>query len=79
MDNVLKPCPFCGGKAYIQKLTSGYTGSGEFIAGYEVGCKTCNIKFKAESRFALIDGQPVFKTNGYDRCVEQWNRRADNG
>lgn len=73
----LKPCPFCGGKAEIREFANGHNGNGEFVAKYEVGCKKCNIKFLFESRFVLKNGQPEFIQNGYDKCVEAWNRRAN--
>ena len=45
MNNELKPCPFCGGKAEIREYANGHKGSGEFTANYEVGCNKCKIKF----------------------------------
>ena len=41
-----------------------------------VGCKDCKIKFLRESKFSLINGHPVFSNNGYDECIDAWNRRA---
>lgn len=29
-----------------------------------------------DSRFVLENGIPKFKENGYEKCVEAWNRRA---
>ena len=77
MGEKLKPCPFCGGKATIREFACGSTGNGEFSASYEVGCKDCKIKFLRESKFSLIDGHPVFSENGYDECIDAWNRRAN--
>lgn len=75
----LKPCPFCGAKAYLREYGNGHRGTGEFIANYEVGCEKCKIHFRYESLFTLVNGQPQFSRNGYDMCIEAWNRRADNG
>lgn len=77
MNDKLKPCPFCGGEATIREFACGSTGNGEFSASYEVGCKDCKIKFLRESKFSLINGHPVFSKNGYDECINAWNRRAN--
>lgn len=71
----LKPCPFCGGKAYIREYAHGHGGNGCFNASYECGCSNCKIAFKANSEFSLKNGYPVFSVNGYEKCVEAWNRR----
>lgn len=78
MNNELKPCPFCGGKAEIREYANGHKGSGEFTANYEVGCNKCKIKFHFETIFVLKNGQPKFIQNGYDKCIESWNRRTEN-
>lgn len=77
MNLILKPCPFCGNEASIREYSCGHSGNGEFIAGYNVGCKDCKIKFVYESRFRLANGQPIFSVNGYDECVKAWNRRVN--
>lgn len=72
----LKPCPFCGAEAMMREFSCGHGGNGEFSAMYEVGCNECKIKFVRESKFRLINGHPVFSVNGYDECIEAWNRRV---
>ena len=74
----LKPCPFCGGEATVREYAHGHAGSGEFTASYEVKCPDCQIRFQFDSHFSLVNGQPVFKQNGYEKCVEAWNRRVSN-
>ena len=76
MGDKLKPCPFCGGEATIREFACGSAGNGWFSASYEVGCKDCKIKFLRESKFSLINGHPVFSKNGYDECIDAWNRRV---
>lgn len=71
----LKPCPFCGGQAEITKTGTGYS-SGEFSATYEVGCKSCKIRFRGTSYFVIKDGTPTISIDGYKECIELWNRRA---
>lgn len=72
----LKPCPFCGSNASMRQYASGHKGNGEFSAQYEVGCGKCKVYFRFESIFSLESGQPKFKQNGYDMCIEAWNRRG---
>lgn len=79
MQNKLKPCPFCGGKANIREFSCSHSGSGEFSAEYEAGCGTCKIYFRAKSIFTLRNGQPDFAQNGYDKVIEAWNRRKEDG
>lgn len=77
-EKKLKECPFCGGKAEIKEFSNGHKGNGEFTANYKVGCQKCNIYFQFQSMFVLDKGQPKFIQNGYEKCIETWNRRADN-
>lgn len=78
MKPELKPCPFCGEKANMREYGSGHSGNGEFTASYEVKCSGCGIAYHFDSKFTLVNGQPVFKQNGHEKCVETWNRRASN-
>lgn len=71
----LKPCPFCGGEAVIEKVSSGYNCRGGFIETYKAGCITCKIYFKRESEFYMENTQPVFMKNGYEDAVKAWNTR----
>ena len=79
MTTELKPRPFCGGKAEMREYANGHKGSGEFTASYEVKCPKCKIYFHYDSVFTLKKGQPVFEQNGYEKCIEAWNRREDDG
>lgn len=74
MEN-LKPCPFCGGEAYIKRIGYGHNGLGKFVETYEIGCKACSIRFTKESIFKMEKGQPVYHKNGYEDCVKAWNTR----
>ena len=78
MDNELKPCPFCGGEASITQTSKGYC-SGEFSAGYEVGCSSCRIRFRGTSYFVIKNGTPVVSVDGYKECIAAWNRRVSDG
>ena len=62
-QNELKPCPFCGGKAFL------------FVDdGVRVMCEECNSSTKI-----LIDRLSGNKPmgNATNRVIEIWNRRPD--
>ena len=71
----LKPCPFCGGKAEITETASGH-GSREFTMEYRIGCQSCRVYFRRETRLRIEGGKPVFIVNGYQEAINDWNRRA---
>lgn len=59
----LKPCPFCGGEAYIYSFpvsvsTTGYA--------YYVKCKTCYAEYNFPQETKM-------------EAVADWNRRAEDG
>lgn len=76
-DRALKPCPFCGGEAYIM-LVEKKSGV-DFGATFEVGCNRCECSFREESRWHIDYGRLRTDKDGYMDCLERWNRRADNG
>ena len=74
----LKPCPFCGMKAEIFTISIG-SNSAEFLATFAVRCPNCKVGFKYDAKFCLKDGKPVVMKDGYQQCVNDWNRRAEDG
>ena len=50
-----------------------------FSAEYEIGCSECNIKLTRESKFILIYGKPKIEKDGYQECIDDWNRRVSDG
>lgn len=63
MNEELKPCPFCGGKA-IKQVNSGVC----------VKCVDCGI-----STITLIDMPSHKSNKGaIERVIEMWNRRVNN-
>lgn len=73
----LKPCPFCGEKAYIKRINYGHNSCGRFVETYAIGCTSCKIRFTKDSEFTMEYGaHPVIRKNGYEECVNAWNRRA---
>lgn len=64
-DYKLKPCPFCGGEAYI-KIKS----FDVFIHGAVVECSKCKARTK------LVE--PSMDYTAKDKAAELWNRRVEN-
>lgn len=62
----LKPCPFCGEKA---ELVVCRHGGRQHDYAY-VKCNKCTARIEY-----LID----VEYSAADRCVQEWNRRADDG
>lgn len=59
-DTELKPCPFCGGKAF-KRIELPTDEDGLAMNRYVVGCERCHIEF-----YRLWDEEEV---------VERWNTR----
>ena len=59
----LKPCPFCGGEAYIDREDC-YGVQDDY---YMVHCEKCSLQFGFCSMF-----------ESEEEAIEAWNRRADN-
>lgn len=72
-------CPFCGKKPEMSQREDGCNDLGQYIAYHTISCNRCGIYITKISRFFLVEGSVVFKVNGYEECIEVWNRRADNG
>ena len=66
MNNVLKPCPFCGGEACVKTSTTTYTPS---IPTAKVYCEKCNSSTASYIDFRK-DGTFLFE------AIDAWNRRA---
>ena len=65
LSGKIKPCPFCGGEAYLMKRTNGY---------YEIGCITGLCR-----AWICIDKKCKDCTDGYVRkrdVIKYWNRRV---
>ena len=60
---ILKPCPFCGGKAEL------YTTANASIATALVRCLECEVR---TSKFVDLDNDGSFVFN----AITDWNRRV---
>ena len=67
INSVLKPCPFCGGKAVLFAEN-----------GVQVMCVSCGVRTssKADKVFQKGISQERIATDSVDRVIEEWNRRV---
>ena len=73
----LKPCPFCGGEAYIES----------YDRLINIGCLKCRFHLHFDGILTTVPhGNPVnalsavpeyINTRAYEEAAEAWNRRAD--
>lgn len=67
----LKPCPFCGGEATLEKLEPRlYRPLCNGV--YSIACYSCDLNFGYD-----LDYGGTFETE--EEAAEAWNRRAENG
>lgn len=67
INSVLRPCPFCGGKAVL------------FVEnGVQVVCLSCGIETSPKRDKIYYKGvsQEKIATDSIDSVIEEWNRRA---
>lgn len=70
LNENLKPCPFCGGKAYIRNITEN---NGK--CHYKIVCVEC-IECKSKTDKRISDGY-YGKYCSDEEIVELWNRRVN--
>lgn len=67
INSVLKPCPFCGGKAVL------------FVEdGVQVICLSCGVRTssKADRIYTKGVSQERIATSSVEQVIEEWNRRV---
>ena len=67
INSMLRPCPFCGGKAVL------------FVEnGVQVVCLSCGVRTspKGDKIFQRGMSQERTATNSIDKAIEEWNRRV---
>ena len=70
MDKIeLKPCPFCGGEAYIFETPTYHTRSHP----YSIRCNLCDLFFGWDADRGKCGG--LYETR--EEAAAAWNRRAD--
>lgn len=82
MENELKPCPFCGGKAkFVVKSTE--SGNGKVGFGFAIQCSKCHLthpntvdavrmSFNENGEIEIVD-------DGRGFAKSEWNRRCNDG
>lgn len=65
----LKPCPYCGGKAILDKKTECW-GHGMYITEHYVRCTECHARGRSEAEYDMKREECI------NKCQEAWNRRA---
>lgn len=77
----LKPCPFCGGKAYFEQRGYGTTDLGSVRLAFSIRCKKCGIFGPGSDGHIAINLSSTGELNVWhdDRkqAIEAWNRRAE--
>ena len=72
--NNLKPCPFCGGKPYLESNHRAFI-KGQTSRVAFVRCRECNARTQ---RFELKDFGRTAHSGEANQCaIEAWNRRTD--
>ena len=71
----LKPCPFCGGEAYLERSHRAFIGAKSTKVSF-VRCKECNAR---SGRFKINDyGHTSHSVEAEASAIEAWNRRTEN-
>ena len=81
MNEQLKPCPFCGGKAILQRVYSGYsTGPTTIKDIWEITCENgcCKTNKYTDNIYHDTNGEIVAEANGAQQAIEIWNKRPEN-
>lgn len=74
MNVVLKPCPFCGGKAEASESPNSRSEEGESF--YEVRCKKCGVHVTGKSFNFWTVEYNAEKPQDLLSAVRRWNKRA---
>lgn len=79
MNEKLKPCPFCGGKATFLTVTNK---SSHSVVGvvFEIKCMKCGTKFLKSYECEMFMDQDGGIQTGKDermKAIADWNRRAN--
>ena len=76
----LKPCPFCGGSAFLQKIKTAPNDDSE---AWKISCSSCGATPKGANVFnSIVIKKPnsdiAYKTDGKTAAINAWERRANN-
>ena len=69
----LKPCPFCGGKPYLETHHRAFIKAKTTRVAF-VRCRECEARTQ---RFELTDfGRTSYSEEASKKAIEAWNRRS---
>ena len=79
MPKGLKPCPFCGGSAILQKIKNRQNDAPE---AWKISCSSCGATPKGANVFSSIvikkpNGDIVNYKEGKSAAINAWERRAE--
>lgn len=73
-SSLLKPCPFCGGQAWIQTYDMGWGCEARVVCGQ---CHVATSRDYAPGRVTYLPtGEDVTRLLVIDSAIKTWNRRA---
>lgn len=76
----LKPCPFCGGEAILERVPH-YYGVGIYNLAdiWTVSCRKCDCKRGPyySKIYQDANGEVIVERNGAEKAINEWNTRAD--
>ena len=76
MNEELKPCPFCGGRAVLEKAHRAFIDAKTARVAF-VRCTVCNAR---SGREKLSDyGHTATSNEANMKVIAAWNRRVNNG
>lgn len=77
MDGLLKPCPFCGGKAVFKHHNIGGAGHILLAADATVECSKCGLVFPKRYSTVVAEGEngELSVRTSLQEAVIDWNRR----
>lgn len=77
MDGLLKPCPFCRGKAVFKHHNIGGAGHILLAADATVECSKCGLVFPKRYSTVVVEGEngELSVRTSLQEAVIDWNRR----
>lgn len=81
MNEELKPCPFCGGKAMFSTFSNKSSHSCVGVS-FNIKCEKCGTKFPKTYECEMYmdqDGNIRMGKDERTKAIKDWNRRANDG
>lgn len=83
----LKPCPFCGHKAFIEhrpiEPSHGTIEKGDMLTRWKVYCPNCGVEKRGGLTYYRFNNDETIRIfdkryDGRKEAIKDWNRRATN-